>query len=420
MRLRNMSIDNMLFITGISIMFAFIGYFGLMKLTSESVALWTYRVLIYSGLLTGGVYGIVRITQKLTGHGLRLELFRTYISRKRNEAGYGVHAIEHGLCLNYGSGEVNHFTKARPLKIENPVMPENISAVNDLRQPVLPAINNALIVCLYGAQGTGKTSLLCHIIESRRDERAIIIDPHGYQGKYPFGEIIGSGRNYPEIDRTLAGIVSEIDTRYQTYRGQDFTPVTVYADELTLLHKECEGFQDFMNVMMTESRKVGIRFVFCVHSKRAKFLGLSGGYDLADGMLFISLKNENGARYAEIEHDNGVKVLSLPGAYHGVHSSHQTRPERHDFRTDKGESVRGDTRDNGVTSENLTRLKYDPTMKEHTGKPIRFFESRSEKTAVEMSEAGQSLSKIATEIFGAKSGQRVKQVKTWIEKHISC
>ncbi len=38
MRLRNMSIDNMLFITGISIMFAFIGYFGLMKLTSESVA----------------------------------------------------------------------------------------------------------------------------------------------------------------------------------------------------------------------------------------------------------------------------------------------------------------------------------------------------------------------------------------------
>jgi len=117
MRLRNMSIDNMLFITGISIMFAFIGYFGLMKLTSESVALWTYRVLIYSGLLTGGVYGIVRITQKLTGHGLRLELFRTYISRKRNEAGYGVHAIEHGLCLNYGSGEVNHFTKARPLKI---------------------------------------------------------------------------------------------------------------------------------------------------------------------------------------------------------------------------------------------------------------------------------------------------------------
>jgi len=59
-------------------------------------------------------------------------------------------------------------------------------------------------------------------------------------------------------------------------------------------------------------------------------------------------------------------------------------------------------------------------MKEHTGKPIRFFESRSEKTAVEMSEAGQSLSKIATEIFGAKSGARVKQVKAWIEKHINC
>jgi len=418
MRLRNMSIDNMLFITGISIMFAFVGYFGLMKLTSESVALWTYRVLIYSGLLTGGVYGIVRITQKLTGHGLRLELFRTYISRKRNEAGYGVHAIEHGLCLNYGSGEVNHFTKARPLKIENPVMPENISAVNDLRQPVLPAINSALIVCLYGAQGTGKTSLLCHIIESRRNEKAIIIDPHGYVGKYPFGEIIGSGRNYPEIDRTLAGIVSEIDTRYQTYRGQDFTPVTVYADELTLLHKECEGFQDFMNVMLTESRKVGIRFVFCVHSKRAKFLGLSGGYDLTDGMLFISLKNENGARYAEIENDAGVNILTLPGAYHGNHSSQQTRPESV-FTADKGESEGRDTRAERDTREHLTRLVYDPDMAEQPVHRCRFFESKAEKRAVEMSEAGQSLSKIATEIFGAKSGQRVKQVKAWIEKHVN-
>ena len=418
MRLRNMSIDNMLFITGISIMFAFIGYFGLMKLTGETVALWTYRVLIYSGLLTGGVYGIVRITQKLTGHGLRLELFRTYISRKRNEAGYGVHAIEHGLCLNYGSGEVNHFTKARPLKIENPVMPENISAVNDLRQPVLPAINSALIVCLYGAQGTGKTSLLCHIIESRRNEKAIIIDPHGYVGKYPFGEIIGSGRNYPEIDRTLAGIVSEIDTRYQTYRGQDFTPVTVYADELTLLHKECEGFQDFMNVMLTESRKVGIRFVFCVHSKRAKFLGLSGGYDLTDGMLFISLKNENGARYAEIENDAGVNILTLPGAYHGNHSSQQTRPESV-FTADKGESEGRDTRAERDTREHLTRLVYDPDMAEQPVHRCRFFESKAEKRAVEMSEAGQSLSKIATEIFGAKSGQRVKQVKAWIEKHVN-
>jgi len=136
-------------------------------------------------------------------------------------------------------------------------------------------------------------------------------------------------------------------------------------------------------------------------------------------MLFISLKNENGARYAEIEHDNGVKVLSLPGAYHGVHSSHQTRPERHDFRTDKGERVRGNSRAESESREKLTPLGYDPTMKEHTGKPIRFFESRSEKTAVEMSEAGQSLSKIATEIFGAKSGQRVKQVKAWIEKHVN-
>jgi len=416
MKIRNMSIDNMLFFTGISIMLAFIGYFGLVRLTGEAVALWTYRVLIYSGLLTGGVYGCVRIVQKLTAHGLRLELFRTHIERKRNEAGYGVHAIEHGLCLNYGSGEVHHFTKARPLKIEAPVMPENISADNGLL-PVLPMINNALIVCLYGPQGTGKTSLLCHIIESRRNERAIIIDPHGYQGKYPIGEIRGAERNYADVDRALSEIVSEIDSRYKQYRGQDFTPVTVYADELTLLHKECEGFQDFMNVMLTESRKVGIRFVFCVHSKRAKFLGLSGGYDLADGMLFVSLKNENGARYAEIEHDAGVKVLTLPGAYH---SSHQTRPERHDFRTDKGESVRGATRADRVSRENLTRLEHDPDMKEYTGKPIRFFESKAEKTAIEMSESGQSLSKIATEIFGAKSGARVKQVKAWIDKHVIC
>jgi len=135
-------------------------------------------------------------------------------------------------------------------------------------------------------------------------------------------------------------------------------------------------------------------------------------------MLFISLKNENGARYAEIEHDNGVKVLSLPGAYHGVHSSHQTRPESV-FTADKGESEGRDTRAERDTREHLTRLVYDPDMAEQPVHRCRFFESKAEKRAVEMSEAGQSLSKIATEIFGAKSGQRVKQVKAWIEKHVN-
>ena len=73
-----------------------------------------------------------------------------------------------------------------------------------------------------------------------------------------------------------------------------------------------------------------------------------------------------------------------------------------------------DTRDEGDRRE-PDRIGYEPDMLQF---PNRIYESRAEKQAVEMHESGKSLSQIATEIFGGKSGARVKQIKAWIEKHV--
>lgn len=76
----------------------------------------------------------------------------------------------------------------------------------------------------------------------------------------------------------------------------------------------------------------------------------------------------------------------------------------------------------------LTELNVLRRMNEDKEKHIRYMISsgstkkffsaaEAEIKAVGMSESGKSLSAIASAIFGAKNGQRVKQVRTWIENH---
>jgi len=421
-RLRNMSADNFLFITGMGIMFAFISYFGLMRLTGETVALWTYRIILYSGILTGGIYGCVRIVQKLTKEGLKLELFRTHISRRRNEAGYGVHAIEHGLCLNYGSGEVHHFTKAKPLKIETPAAigiadtPENASVYDSLG--ILTRCDSVLIT---GGKGAGKTNLAFHLADKqmRQDCKVFVIDPKPQfeSDKWAGARVIGADHDYPAI----ISFLSDLTGMMKNDRNQ----IRVWIDELIILNMRVKKFADLWLPILIEGREYGKFISIIGQSKTAGSIGLEGRYDLTNCFDAIADCQHNPAddtRFIEIGMaGQGAMIAPAPEkfravAYHGVHSSRQTHPERHDFRADKGESEGRDTRAERDTRE----IGYEPDMKEYTGKPVRYFESKAEKTAIEMSESGQSLSKIATEIFGAKSGARVKQVKAWIDKHVIC
>jgi hypothetical protein len=148
--------------------------------------------------------------------------------------------------------------------------------------------------------------------------------------------------------------------------------MTIGIDELTLLHSKCKNISDFMQSALTEFRKVGMKLIFCCHSRRAKYLNLQGGYDLTDGIVFVDLKNQNGNRSAEITR-NGVTdqtKYALPLPCHGhVTSCHDN-----------------DLNGHGVTG----------------GHDRRIFE---------MFREGYSLSKISKEIYGIKNGKSVQKIK---------
>jgi hypothetical protein len=257
----------------------------------------------------------------------------------------------------------------------------DIPEPDEIMPAVLPVIDNALVCCLYGPQGTGKTSLLCHALESRRGEQVYVIDPHGYEGKYPHGQMLGAGRDYKEIDSALTMLVRELDRRYSEYAGQDFERLSVFIDELTLLNKHCHNFKDFMPVMLTESRKVGIRIVFCVHSDRAEILGLKGSYDLADGMTKIALHNDNGNRFAEI----AGQTYALPGAY----------PQQ------TGMITRNDTGKPSAMTQDMTGQKKNTEV-------LTADKNESDRV-YELQQRGFSLSEISREIFG--DGRKTAKIR---------
>ena len=195
--------------------------------------------------------------------------------------------------------------------------PEPVAGIEGPERPALEVLSDALAIALVAPQGTGKTTFLQHLVEFRRTN-PLIIDPHGFPGKYGPRPIIGAGRDYAAVDRAFSGLLEEVDRRYQDYYRRDYPMVDVYVDEATLLNANCPTFKKFVEVGLTEFRKANIRLTLCLHSRRSKFLGLDGAMDLTDGVSFVALKKEGGRRWAELESDEGPVRLSLPGPFHGA------------------------------------------------------------------------------------------------------
>ncbi|QTA83884.1 p-loop domain-containing protein [Desulfonema limicola] len=250
--------------------------------------------------------------------------------------------------------------------------------VSENLPPVIPAIAKSLVLVLLGSQGTGKTTLLCHLIDARSDGQAIIIDPHGYPGKYNGHEITGAGRNYSACDDCMQWLMDEVNRRYKDYYNKQYKMLYVYIDEATLLKKNCGSFQSFMEIMLTESRKVNIRLTLCLHSRRAKFLGLDGAMDLAEGINWLNLKHENGKRWGELETDRGNVSYSLPGPYHAKNTEEKTssswscsEPPSADPIIYQADKTTGFNQDEPI---NMTRIGYDTRPEMGTDKQQNIYD----------------------------------------------
>jgi hypothetical protein len=247
-------------------------------------------------------------------------------------------------------------------------------------QPIdlLTALDTLQRCLIVGVTGTGKTSLLRHLLARRLQiSKVVVFDPHAYPGKWPGCIVIGRGRNYSEIDRALTGLLQLMDKRYDDI-GQGLVaegnhpPLTILIDEWRAIAYNLKGASDVIKALLTESRKAAFSIFVVSQSDRAKPLGLEGEYDLKDGFAIVRLTVAGGKHRATLDTGNGEQATILPGPF--------------------------------VASPSRVFEPIEPI--DLTPKP-----DATEARILELYRQGESISAIAAAVYGSKGGNQNEQVK---------
>lgn len=141
-------------------------------------------------------------------------------------------------------------------------------------------------IWVVGPKGSGKTTVLSYLL-SQRSGRVIALDPHGYPGKWGPVEVVGSGREYPEIEHVVRTTVDLIDQRAkQLARGEvsegDFPRETLLGDEWRSLVRACPSIGPDLGTILAEGRKFGVCSIIASHTDTSPSIGLYGEMDLRD------------------------------------------------------------------------------------------------------------------------------------------
>ncbi len=187
---------------------------------------------------------------------------------------------------------------------------------------LLPALDSVQRCLIVGSSDSGKTTLLKHIVKRRsQSSKVVVIDPHASPNKWQGCLVMGTGRNYTEIDKALAALIQIMDKRYdeigkgQVIEGQH-EPYTILIDEWRAITQNVKPAGDAIKALLTESRKAAMSVFVATHSDRAKPLGLQGEYDLKDGFAVVRLSVVNGQRQATLDTGNGEYPAILPGPFY--------------------------------------------------------------------------------------------------------
>jgi len=257
---------------------------------------------------------------------------------------------------------------------------------------LLAALDNFQRVLIVGASDTGKTTLLRWLVARRlAASKVVIIDPHGWPGKWPTRAIVvGTGRAYTDIDRALTYLVQLMGKRYDEIgRGEK---AEMGHDKMTILIDEWRAITgnlgrpagDAIKALLTESRKAAFSVFVASHSDRAKPLGLDGEYDLKDGFAVVRLTVVNGQRLATLDTGSGETPAALPGPYHAAPQA----------AADVGYPA-------NLTAADLTDPQPTP----------------AEAHILTLHRAGESLNEIARQVYGSSGGKQADLIKRVVERY---